>query len=59
MDSKSIFTSKTVWANVVAVAAGFAAQKFGFQIDAATQVAILGVINLVLRVVTKQPVAWS
>lgn len=59
MDSKSIFTSKTVWANVVAVAAGFAAQKFGIQIDAATQVAILGVINLVLRVVTKQPVAWS
>lgn len=58
-DAKSWLLSRTIWANVVAVAAGFAAQKFGIQIDAATQVAILGVINLVLRVVTKQPVAWS
>ena len=59
MDSKSIFTSKTVWANIVAVAATFAAKQFGVEIDASTQVAILGVVNLVLRIVTKQPVAWS
>lgn len=59
MDSKSIFTSKTVWANVVAVAATFAAKQFGVEIDASTQVAILGVVNLILRIVTKQPVAWS
>jgi hypothetical protein len=59
MDTKSILTSKTIWANIVAVGATFAAKQFGVEIDASTQVAILGVVNLILRVVTKQPVAWS
>jgi len=59
MDTKSILTSKTIWVNVVAVAATFAATRFGIVIDASTQVAILGVVNLVLRIVTKQPVSWA
>lgn len=59
MDTKSIFTSKTVWTNVVAVAATFLAPKLGFAIGAEEQVAILAVVNLVLRAITKQPVAWS
>jgi hypothetical protein len=59
MDTKSILFSKTIWTNIVAVGASFAASKFGIQIDAATQIAILGVINLILRIVTKQPVTFS
>ena len=59
MDAKSIFLSKTLWVNVLAVAAGFLAPKLGVTISAEDQVAALGVINLVLRIVTKQPVNWS
>lgn len=59
MEAKSILFSKTLWANVVAVGASFAAAKFGIQIDAEAQIAILGVLNLILRIVTKQPVAFS
>lgn len=58
-DAKSWLLSRTIWANVVAVAATFAAKQFGVDIDASTQVAVLGVVNLILRIVTKQPVAWS
>lgn len=59
MESKSILFSRTLWANVVAVGASFAASKFGIVVDADTQIAILGVLNLILRVVTKQPVSFS
>jgi len=59
MDTKSILFSKTIWTNIVAVGASFAASKLGVEIDAETQIAILGVLNLILRVVTKQPVAFS
>lgn len=59
MDNTKWFMSKTLWANAVAIAAGFAAKQFGIDIDASTQVAILGVINLALRVITKTPISWS
>jgi len=59
MDTKSWYLSKTLWVNVIAVAAAFGAKQAGIQISAEDQVAALGVINLILRVVTKQPVAWS
>lgn len=59
MDTKTWFTSKTLWVNVLAIAAAFAAKQAGIQISAEDQVAALGVINLILRVVTKQPVSWT
>jgi hypothetical protein len=59
MSNTKWFASKTLWANVVAIAAGFAAKQFGLEIDASTQVAILGVINLALRAITKTPISWS
>lgn len=59
MDTKSIFTSKTIWVNLIAIAAGFLAPKLGVTLGAQEQVAILGFVNLVLRIVTKGPVDWS
>lgn len=53
------FASKTMWTNIVAVAASFGAKQLGVDIDAQTQVAILVVINLILRAVTKQPLSWT
>lgn len=61
MESKSIFTSKTFWVNVVAFGAAVAG-AFGIDLglDAETQTAIVGgamaVANIVLRLVTKESV---
>ena len=58
METKAWWTSKTIWVNVLAVAATFATSQFGFEISAETQIAILGVVNFILRVITKSEVAW-
>jgi len=64
MDSKAWYASKTLWVNVVAgVAAVSTAFGLNLGLDADTQVAIVGgvmaVINVILRVVTKQPVSLT
>ena len=52
---KQWYLSKTVWINVLAIIA----VVFGeFELNAETQVAILSVINLVLRLVTKEKLNW-
>lgn len=60
MESKSIFLSKTFWVNVVAVAAmviqGLTGKEF---ISAELQLTILGVINILLRTITKSAVNWN
>ena len=55
---KKWYLSKTIWVNAIAIAAGFLADKFGIQIDSVTQVTILGIINLILRIVTKEEITW-
>ena len=59
MDAKKWFTSKTIWVNVLAVAATFATSQFGVEVSAETQIAILGVVNFILRIVTKSEVVWQ
>lgn len=57
--SKPWYTSKTVWANLIGVLAAVAA-SFGLDIGAEEQgalsVAILAVVNIVLRLVTNKGV---
>jgi len=59
VDNKPFYFSKTLWFNLLAVAV-FAASQFGFM-DFAPDADLLAlaaaVLNLVLRFVTKQPVA--
>lgn len=60
MESKSIFTSKTFWANVVAVIAMIIQGVSGnFVVSAELQATALSVINIVLRSVTKSAVTWK
>jgi len=56
--SKKWYTSKTLWANTIAAVAGLI-QHFGsgWVIPPEEQAALLVIINLVLRIVTKQPLA--
>lgn len=56
---KSPFASKTIWTNLLSIIAMLAQSHFGFVIDPQDQVMLLGVINLVLRAVTKEPLNWS
>lgn len=59
---KSIFQSKTFWANAVAFVVSIAT-AFGLDLglDAESQTAIVGgimaVVNVILRFVTKEPVS--
>ena len=55
MDKKAWWRSKTLWVNVIAGAAFLANIRWGFDMDLGTQGAILAVVNLVLRLVTKEP----
>lgn len=56
---KTILTSKTVWVNIIAFIAMLVQSKTGFVIDADSQIAILAVINLLLRMVTKSAITWK
>jgi len=53
---KKWYTSKTLWANGIAIAASFFAPD---TITPDLQVKILAVINLILRLVTKSEIKWS
>lgn len=57
MESKKWYTSKTLWTNALAVIAAVAQGLSGRTILAPEdQMVILGLVNLVLRVVTKEPI---
>jgi hypothetical protein len=64
MEAKSIFASRTLWANVIGGAVAIAT-SFGLDldIDAEAQTAIVGgimaVVNIVLRIVTKSPITLA
>jgi len=52
---KKWYLSKVIWVNALALIGGFFAQDI---LSPERQVQILGVINLVLRLVTKEEVSW-
>jgi hypothetical protein len=53
--AKKWYQSKTLWMNLVAAAAIFVSDSFGFELTAEETGAVLVMINLILRAVTKQP----
>lgn len=59
MNSKNIIWSKTFWLNVLALI-GFVVQFYtNWVLPPEWQAGALGVINLILRAVTKQPVTLT
>ncbi len=57
--AKPFWLSKTFWVNIIAIIFMMVQYFTKWVADAGTQALILGVINLVLRLVTKQPVNWG
>lgn len=56
---KSWYLSKTLWVNCIAAVVMLLQMKFGFVIDPEAQTGLLAMINVILRVVTKQPLDWA
>lgn len=57
--TKNYVTSKTLWMNLVALAAIIAQGQFGFVIDPSMQAALIVVINMLLRMVTHEELVWK
>jgi hypothetical protein len=56
---KTFYLSRTLWINAIAVAALIVQSKFGFIISAEEQIAVLAIINLIIRALTKEELSLS
>lgn len=50
---KKWYKSKMIWANILALIAAF-----GFELSGEEMTAVLAVINIVLRTITKEELVW-
>ena len=50
---KKWYKSKTLWTNIIAILV-----VFGLELSGEEMTAVLAVINLILRAVTKEELAW-
>ena len=58
-NTKKWYLSKTLWANVVAIAAIVIQGATGWIIAPEYQVYALAAVNMALRAITKSPLEWS
>jgi len=58
MESKKWYESKTLWVNIISIIGIFTASKSGVEMSPEMVTTVLGVINMVLRFVTKKEIAW-
>lgn len=56
---KSWLKSKTLWINIIAIAGIIIRAELGFTITPEGEVAVLGIINLILRLITKEEIIWK
>lgn len=58
MESKIWYESKTLWVNILSVIGFIVQAKFGWIISPEYQTFMLGIINFILRIITKTEVKW-
>lgn len=56
---KKAYTSKTLWANIVGIIVILIQAQAGYVIDPVVQTGLLGLINIILRLITKEPIQWG
>ena len=56
METKAWYTSKTVWVNLIMIAAVYSQSVTGIEVTQETQGAILVLVNLVLRGLTNKAI---
>lgn len=54
---KPWYKSRTIWANIIATGAMIAQSSLGFEVTPEEVAGVLVVVNLVMRYVTKEPLA--
>ena len=59
MNSKNVFASKTFWFNAISTAVTVASGQTGLNIPPKIAVPVVAIGNIVLRLLTKQPVTFS
>ena len=57
--AKSFWKSKTLWTNVIAMFGLILADRYGVTLSAESVGGILALINIILRIVTKEPIVWN
>jgi hypothetical protein len=58
MEGKKIWFSKIFWLNVLGLAAILIQAYTGYIVSVETQASVLAVLNVLLRLITKDPVVW-
>lgn len=58
-NGKKWYTSKTLWLNVLGIVAIVLQTQIGFVLSAELQTSVLAILNVVLRIVTKEPIHWK
>lgn len=56
---KKWYKSKTLWVNIVTLIAVVIQTYTGFVLSPEAQLAVLTVINILLRLITKEPIVWG
>ena len=59
METKTWYQSKTLWLNLLAFGAGLLQTYTGFIVSPEVQGAVLIILNLILRLVTKSEIVWQ
>lgn len=55
---KDWWKSKTLWVNIIAIASIIVRAEYGYVLAPEAEIAILGAVNLVLRMITKEEITW-
>lgn len=56
---KKFYTSKTLWVNALAIIALAVQVKTGFVVPPELQAGALSLINMALRLITKESIEWN
>jgi L-asparagine transporter-like permease len=55
---KAWYRSKTLWLNFLTIVGALVATKYGFSFGEAELVFALGLVNIILRLITKEPTGF-
>jgi len=58
-EQKEWWKSKTIWVNIIAIAALIVQSQFGYVLQPEEQIMILTMINIVLRAITNAELEWK
>ena len=58
-NKKKWYLSKTMWANILVLIALLIQHSYGIVLSPTEQIAILTVVNIILRIATKEEIEWS